>query len=102
MATITWSINSMVVLPQVDQYAEFAWQTEWSCSASDGVNTRTISASTTFYPSQQGQPYIPYDQLTEAQVITWVKEALGPEKTAQTESVATSLLTATPAPLPWA
>jgi hypothetical protein len=102
MATITWSITNMVIIPQTDQYTDFAWQVEWSCTAANGTNTRSINASTTFYPSQQGQPYTPYDQLTEAQVVAWVKEALGPEKTANTESVATSLLTAQVAPLPWA
>jgi len=98
----TWSITSMVIIPQVDQYSDYAWQVEWACTATDGTNTQTINASTTFYPDQQGQPYTPYDQLTEAQVIAWVQAALGPEKTANTESVVTSLLTAQVAPLPWA
>jgi hypothetical protein len=98
----TWSITSMVIIPQVDQYSDYAWQVGWACSATDGTNTQTINSSVTFYPAQQGQPYTPYDQLTEAQVIEWVQAALGPEKTAQTEAVVTSLLTATPAPLPWA
>ena len=102
MATTTWSITAMVVIPQVDQYTEYAWQVTWQCTATDGTNTQAIESSMTFYPSQQGQPYTPYDQLTEAQVVGWVQAALGPEKTAQTESVAISLLTATPAPLPWA
>ncbi len=101
MATITWSINSMVIIPQVDQYSDYAWQVGWKCSATDGNNTQAISSSVTFFPSQQGQPYTPYDQLTEAQVIEWVQAALGPDKTAKTESVVTSLLTAMPAPLPW-
>ena len=99
---ITWAITNMVIIPQVDQYADYAWQVEWTCTATDGTNTKVVGSNTTFYPAQQGQPYTPYDQLTEAQVIAWVQAALGPEKTAQTESVATSLLTAQVAPLPWA
>ena len=101
MATITWSITNMVIIPQVDGYSDFAWQVSWSCSASDGTNTKAMGSATTFSPEQQGEPYTPYDQLTEVQVIAWVKEALGPEKTANTESVVTSLLTAQVAPLPW-
>lgn len=102
MATITWSITSMVIIPQVNQYSDYAWQVSWRCSATDGTNTQSIESGLTFYPAQQGQPYTPYDQLTEAQVIEWVKQALGAEKTAQTEAVVTSALTAMPAPLPWA
>lgn len=101
MTTITWSVTNMVIIPQTDQYTDFAWQVGWKCSATDGVNTQEINASTTFFPAQQGEPYTPYDQLTEAQVIQWVQDTLGAEKTAQTESVVTSLLTAMPAPLPW-
>lgn len=101
MATITWSITSMVIIPQVDQYSDYAWQVGWKCTATDGANSQAISSSVTFYPSQQGGPYVPYDQLTEAQVIDWVKAALGEDKTFKTESVAASLLTAQPAPLPW-
>lgn len=101
MATITWSITSMVTIPQVDQYSNYAWQVGWKCTASNGTNSHSIESGVTFYPEQQGQPYTPYDQLTEAQVIQWVKDILGPDKTAKTESVVTSLLTAQPAPLPW-
>jgi hypothetical protein len=102
MTTITWSITGIDVLPQVDEYSDFAWRVSWDCSATDGTNTQTIGSVVTFYPAQQGQPYTPYDQLTEAQVIEWVQQALGPEQTAKTETVVTQALTATPAPLPWA
>ena len=102
MVTITWSITSMTILPQVDGYSDFAWQVGWLCSATDGTNTQTMGSGVTFYPAQQTEPYTPYDQLTEAQVIGWVQQALGPETTAKTETVLTNSLTAQVAPLPWA
>jgi len=102
MTTVTWSITNMVIIPQVDGYSDFAWQVGWSCTASDGVNTQMMGSAITFSPEQQGAPYTPYDQLTEAQVVQWVKEALGAETVAKTESVLINSLTATPAPLPWA
>ena len=40
---VTWSITSMVVIPQVDEYAEFAWQVGWACSATDDTNTQSIN-----------------------------------------------------------
>jgi hypothetical protein len=101
MATITWSINSITILPQVGAYYDFAWQVNWSCAATDGTNTQSISSTVMFYPAQQAESYTPYDQLTEAQVIQWVKDTLGPETVAKTESVLTNMLTAQPAPLPW-
>lgn len=101
MATITWSITSMTILPHVEAYYDFTWQANWKCTATDGITTQEINSSVTFFPSQQGQSYTPYDQLTEAQVVQWVKDSLGPETVAKTESVLTNMLTAQIAPLPW-
>lgn len=102
MATTTWSITSMTILPQVDGYSNFAWQVICACSATDGTNTQTNKFGITFSPEKQGVPYTPYDQLTEAQVVDWSKQELGQNLVAQTETSLVNALTATPAPLPWA
>jgi hypothetical protein len=101
MATITWSIISITILPQVDGYSNFAWQVICQCSATDGTNTQSTKFGLTFPPEKQGQPYIPYDQLTEAQVVDWSKQELGSGLVADTEASLVNMLTATPAPLPW-
>lgn len=102
MATITWSITSITILPQAAGYTDFAWQVSWTCSATDGINTQTGGSGIAFPPEQQKEPYTPYDQLTEAQIIEWVKQELGPDLVAKTEEGLINMLTATPAPLPWA
>ena len=97
-----WSIERIVVIPQADQFSSFAWQVIWKCSVSNGVDTKSMVASVMFHPAEQSQAYIPYDQLTEAQVVAWVKESIGADKVAKTEGVVTNLLVATPSVLPWA
>lgn len=101
MATITWSITNITILPQADGFTDFAWQVSWTCSASEGANTKTMGSGISFSPEQQGGSYTPYDQLTEAQVIEWVKQGLGPDLVAKTEEGLTNMLTAQIAPLPW-
>lgn len=102
MATVTWSIVSITILPQVEQYSDFAWQVICQCSATDGVNTQSTKFGLTFPPSKQGEGYVPYDQLTEAQVVSWSKQQLGANLVADTESSLVNMLTAQQAPLPWA
>lgn len=97
-----WTVTSIVVLPQVDQFSSYAWQVTWNCSVSNGVITKSMTANVIFHPADQSQVYIPYNELTEAQIISWVKESIGADKVAKTESVLTSLLIAAPAALPWA
>jgi len=101
MATITWAITSITILPQVDGYTDFAWQVSWTCSATDGANIQTGGSGVAFSPEQQKEPYTPYDQLTEAQVVEWVKQELGPDLVAKTEEGLINMLTAQVAPLPW-
>ena len=101
MATITWSITSKTILPQVDGYTDFAWQVSWACSATDGTKTITNGSGMAFSPEQQSESYTPYDQLTEAQVVDWVKQELGPDLVAKTEAALVNMLTAQVAPLPW-
>ncbi len=101
MVTITWSITSMTILPQVDGYSDFAWQVICQCSVTDGVNTQTNKFGLMFPPEKQGEPYTPYDQLTEAQVVDWSKQKLGSDLVSKTEANLTNMLTAQIAPLPW-
>jgi len=101
MTTITWSIISMTILPQVDGYSDFAWQVICECSATDGMNTQANKFGITFSPDQQGGSYTPYDQLTEAQVVDWSKQKLGSDLVEKTEAALTNMLTAQVAPLPW-
>lgn len=101
MATVTWAITGITVLPQIDGYSDFAWQVSWTCSATEGANTKTMGSGVSFSPEQQGGSYTPYDQLTEEQVISWVKQALGPDLVAKTEEAIVNMLSAQQAPLPW-
>lgn len=50
----------------------------WTASQVDGDFTAS-TYSTVSFTKEDGINYIPYEQLTEAQVIEWVKASLGEE-----------------------
>jgi hypothetical protein len=45
----------------------------WQVTGVDGTYTASIGGNTTF-ESQQAETFVPYDQLTEAQVIGWIPD----------------------------
>ena len=56
----------------------FVVTVHWTASQVDGEYTAS-TYSTVSFTEQPGQSLIPYEDLTEAQVIQWVKDSLGSE-----------------------
>lgn len=73
MATqITWVIESMQCKPQEGQYTDVVITAYWRCNGVDNTNpdfTGTIYGSCSF--PTPGDPFTPYDQLTQDQVLQW-------------------------------
>ena len=72
MTTFNWTI------PQMDRLTSdgFVVTVHYNVSATDD----TYSASTygtVSYTQEPGETYVPYDQLTESQVVGWVQTSLG-------------------------
>jgi len=72
MTTFNWTISQMDRLTSDG----FVVTVHYNVTATDD----TYSASTygtISYTQEQGETYIPYDDLTEATVVGWVQTALG-------------------------
>jgi hypothetical protein len=54
----------------------FVITAHYTVSATDGEFTAS-TYGTVGYTEQQGEQYIPYAQLTEAEVVGWVQDSLG-------------------------
>ena len=105
--TNTWTVTAMDCYPQADGETDVVFNVHWTLTGTDG----TYSASV--YGSQgvsldPAAPFIPYADLTEAQVIGWVKDAMGAEQVAAYEANVAQQIAdqinppvVTP-PLPWA
>lgn len=56
----------------------FITTAHWRCTAQDGDYTASVYGSVGF---GEGSPAIPYDQVTEAEVLSWVWESVNKEET---------------------
>lgn len=102
----TWTVESMQSAPQEGGLPDVVKLVFWLCTDTDGTNESRLGGKTEVPLSVSS--FTPYDQLTQAQVIRWVQEALGAEKVAEIEAGLAAQLAymANPPivelPLPWA
>lgn len=98
----TWQIT------QLDRKTSdgFVLVAHWQCVDADGEYSGRVynTQSFEFNPDESG--FIPYDDLTEAEVIGWVQTALGEEGVAATEAAVAAQIEAQKNPpvstgLPW-
>ena len=105
--TYTWAVLQMDAYPEADGETDVVFNVHWSL-------TGTEAGFVGFVYSSQGvtvdpdAPFVPFDKLTEAQVIGWVQDAMGAERVAELEKNIEQQIkdqiippVVTP-PLPWA
>lgn len=110
MPTVTWTINSIECKIQDQGYQDVVYTVVWEVvAAQDGTTATTFGTQLLqFDPTAPDYQFIPYEELTEQQVIEWVKGAMGPMLTEEKEQQALYLLnqilvpTVETKPLPWA
>ena len=103
MTTFTTTITQMYTLQQPDP--NYVVNALWTVTGVDGEYTASIDGNTQF-SSDQANPFIPYDQLTEATVIGWIPpEAIASAQAnvqGQIDSMITPPVSPANTPLPWA
>ena len=104
--TYTWTVIQMDCYPEVDGETDVVFTVHWTLTGTDGTYTGSVYGSQGVSIDPDA-PFTPYADLTEAQVIGWVQDAMGPEQVAAYEaSVAGQVANqinppvVTP-PLPW-
>jgi hypothetical protein len=106
MATmIDWTISQLDCKPQEDGETDVVVVAHWQCTGVDGEYSSQVygTAGFTYTP---GDPFTPYADLTQEQVLEWVwgsgvdKDATEASVTAQIEAQINPPII-TP-PLPWA
>jgi hypothetical protein len=83
--TNTWAVFQMEAYPQQDGETDVVFNVHWTLIGTDGTYSGNVygSQSVTVDPEA---PFTPYDDLTEEQVIGWVKDALSEDKVASLEA----------------
>jgi hypothetical protein len=83
MATVyTWAVNQMYTVDTPDP--GFVCNVLWTLTGDQDGTVASIDGNSTF--TVQEGPFTPYNQLTEAQVLGWVQDALGPQGIANFEA----------------
>ena len=102
----TWSITNLSVYPQSEGEADVVCAAAWNVSGTDGTYSGNLNGSTAF-KLDPAAPFIPYDQLTQNQVLAWVWASLGEEGKASAEADVDAQIEYAASqiqnpPLPWA
>jgi len=70
MTTITWQIEWLQTTPTTATPPETVLTAGWRCSGIDGLYSGTVY-STCSFPVVEGSTFVPYEQLTELDVLGW-------------------------------
>jgi hypothetical protein len=108
-ATQTWVVNYMTCLPTYDAQTDVVYEVGWSCFAQqtqDGVNYTNNFIGTTVLQDLPGDPFTPYSELTQEQVLSWIWASDGVDKDSierYNQDVINGQITPTliTPPLPW-
>jgi hypothetical protein len=111
---INWTIDAMEVVPNLLGETNVVITVHYRVIATD---YRVIATDENYITSvygvekveeyQEGQPFIPYEEITQEMAVTWVKDSLGTDKVTEIESTVTVNLNALKTPsttslsLPW-
>lgn len=91
MSTIvTWSIESLSCYPVHEGQVNVVCSVAWRADADNGsYSAATFGSVAINYVADE--PYTPYDQLTQDQVLGWVKAAYGDQVAVIEASLATNI-----------
>jgi len=81
----TWQFESLTVElgPDADDHTDIVYSINWRYLADDGLGHNARSFGTvSVEPWEEGEPWIEYADLTEADVQGWTEEAMGEDELA--------------------
>lgn len=85
MSTPNWTIAALEAYPQAEQQTNVVFAVHWRAELSQDDKTASNygSVGVTYVA---GEPFTPFAELTQDQVVGWAKEALGADRVAEIET----------------
>jgi hypothetical protein len=106
-ATISWSVTALDCYPLAQGQQDVVMTVHWTCSGTQIEENKTYSASvySTCQVEFTGGTFVPYDQLTQQDVLGWIWSS-GVDKDATEAAVQSQINgqinpTVVTPPLPW-
>ena len=114
--TVTWKVTNLDCYPKYDQESDVVFTVHWDCLGDLTVTTGSQSGSTfnsrvygtTGVQYHSGSAFIPYDQLTQDDVLGWTFDSMGSASKANYEGAVVQSIynqinpPVISPPLPWA
>jgi hypothetical protein len=104
--TYNWTVSQLDCYPEYEGQPDVVTTVHWRLDGTDGDHTAGVYGSVGLTLDPEAK-FTPFEKLTEAQVIGWVKDALGEEQVEAYEANVAGQIEAqinppvvTP-PLPW-
>lgn len=107
---VTWNITETVRETANDGIYIVYWTASDTETVGSGdsavVHTGSISLSTGFTPDHTASGFVAYADLTEADIVTWVKDEMGTESVTEVETQVAAQITESKTPtiatgVPW-
>ena len=105
--TNTWGVVQMDAYPEYEGESDVVFTVHWTLTGTDGTYIGSVYGSVGV-SLDEGATFTPYEDLTLAQVVGWVQDAMGAEQVASYEANGAQQIedqiappVVTP-PLPWA
>jgi hypothetical protein len=104
MITYTTTVLNMYTVPNPQGFVVNVW---FNVSGTDGTYTAEIGGNIQFTPEQGQAGFVPYNQLTQDEVIVWINTATNNQENyyeniqGQINSMITPPVSPSNTPLPW-
>ena len=85
MVNYIWTVTAMYTLPMVEGFTDVVVIADWTLTGIEGEYSATVNNSTQFN-LPQGEDFTPYEDLTEVQVVGWIKNTIGSKAIEQYEA----------------
>lgn len=83
--TNVWNVTQLDCYPEADGETDVVFTVHWTLTGTEGEYTGSVYGSVGV-ALDPAAPFTPYADLTLAQCVGWVQEALGPEQVAAYEN----------------
>jgi hypothetical protein len=106
--TYNWGIVQLDAYPEKDGLTDVVFTVHWNLTGDDGEGHTGYAYGSVGVTLDEGGAYTPFSELTQAQVVGWVKDSLGEEQVASLEAGIANQIeqqinpTVVTPPLPWA
>lgn len=83
----TWKVVQLEAIPTFNNETNVVKIVHWTLTGTDGTFSGSTYGSSSVQNVDTAGPFIPYEQLTEEEVIIWVKAAIGADMATSYEAL---------------